>query len=112
MVIKGGTGTWEEAAYIRQYVRDERVSKVILVTSHSHSRRARWVFRKVLHPEGAKVMVVEADNGRYTPANWWRTEGGLVSVFTEYVKLLFYLGNYSFREPSAVRPLTHPVPAE
>lgn len=112
VIIKGGTGTWEEAEYIRQYVRDDHVRKVILVTSHSHSRRARWVFRKVLHPEGVKVMVVEADHGRYTPADWWRTESGLVTVFSEYVKWVYYLANYSFREPSAVKPLEHPVPAE
>ncbi|MFQ5801450.1 MAG: YdcF family protein [Candidatus Methylomirabilales bacterium] len=112
VVLKGGRGTWEEAEYVRQYVRDEHIRKIILVTSHSHSRRARWVFRKVLHPEGVKVMVVEADNGRYTAANWWRTESGLVTVFTEYVKLFYYLANYAFREPSTVKPLTHPVPAD
>ncbi len=112
IVLRGGTGTWQEAEYVRQYVREGGVRKLILVTSHSHSRRARWVFRKVLQREGVKVMVVEADNGTYTAANWWRTETGLVSVFSEYVKLLYYLGKYSFREPSAVSPLTQPAVAD
>ena len=112
VALRGGTSTWEEAEYVRRYVRDEHVQELILVTSHSHSRRARWVFRKVLQREGVKVMVVEADNGAYTATDWWRTESGLVSVFSEYVKLLYYLGKYSFREPSAVRPLTRPVPAD
>jgi hypothetical protein len=32
-----------------------------------------------------------------TPARWWRTEDGLVSVLNELIKLGFYWANYGIR---------------
>lgn len=97
-IIKKGTSTWEESQELRRYAMETNLKRAILVTSHSHSRRVSWTFHKVLDPEKVEIVVVEAGNGQYTPNNWWQSEGGLVSVFTEYVKLFYYLAKYSFGE--------------
>jgi uncharacterized SAM-binding protein YcdF (DUF218 family) len=99
IMLKVGSGTWEEAEYIRGYARAQSLRSVIVVTSQGHTRRARWVFRRALEADGIQLMFVEADNGVYSAEDWWRSEQGLVSVFSEYVKIGYYVLKYSFRDP-------------
>jgi len=91
------TSTYNEAVAFREYVRAHSVKSAILVTSHLHSRRAGWIFRKVLNNPshlGVKLSLVEAEQPAFTTQNWWRTEDGLVAVFNEYLKLAYYVVHY------------------
>lgn len=91
------TSTYEEAVALNEYVRASKVESVILVTSHLHSRRARWIFRKVLsNPSGhaVKLSVVEAEHSAFTVEDWWQSEDGLLTVFNEYLKLAYYVVHY------------------
>ncbi len=93
-VVKGGTSTYEEALILREYIEKHQADSIIVVTSHLQSRRARWTFRKVLRDRGTRLLFVEAANPTFTAQDWWRHEEGLVTVFNEYVKIVYYLLRY------------------
>lgn len=88
-------GTYDEARLVRHYLQQENsIRSLIVVTSGFHSRRARWVFRQVLHEEPVRVAVVEAESPDFTAANWWQSENGWVALFNEYVKFAYYWFHY------------------
>jgi uncharacterized SAM-binding protein YcdF (DUF218 family) len=87
------SSTYDEAFALREYARSNGLRSVLIVTSPYHSRRALWVFRRVV---GAKGVVVEIDPvapgyQSPNPAWWWLTGRGWQHVGAEYVKLLYYL---------------------
>ena len=86
----GVNNTFDEAIALRDYCRQHAVHKVIVVTSDLHSRRARFVFRKVLNGMPVKVMLSPISDRKYGAANWWRMEDGVVGCQNEYIKLLYY----------------------
>lgn len=99
VTLPQGTSTWEEAFVVRRLKKLRGWHRLLLVTSHSHSRRVEWVFRKVLRDEHVTIAVVEAENGAYSLNNWWMVESGMIAVFTEYIKMAYYLLHYALREP-------------
>ena len=93
-IIGGSTSTREDADVFGRYVRSHHVQSAIVVTSHLHSRRARWTIRRALDDFSIKVQFVEADQPFFTASQWWQNEDGLVTVFGEYLKFAFYLTHY------------------
>lgn len=93
-LIGGVTSTGEDAEAFGRYVRSHGVRSAIVVTSHLHSRRARWTFRRVLGDPSVRIQVVEAPQTDLTPSRWWQREEGLVAVFNEYLKLAYYVAKY------------------
>jgi len=91
--LRWGTGvttTFDEAIALRDYCRMHTVRKVIVVTSDLHSRRSRFVFRKVLSGMGVTVMLSPISDRKYGADNWWRLEDGVVGCQNEYIKLAYY----------------------
>jgi len=62
--------TREEAEALRPLVIQKGAKSVILVTSNYHTRRARYIFRKVF-PSGIKVAVAGARDADFDPSNWY-----------------------------------------
>lgn len=93
-LVDGVTSTREDAEAFKEYVQAHQVRSAIVVTSHLHSRRARWTFGRVLNDPSVKVQFVEADQPDVKAATWWQGEDGLVTVFNEYLKYAFYLARY------------------
>ena len=93
LVKKGGTSTYEEALILRDYVDTHAIGSVIVVTSNFHSRRARWIFGKVLGTRPVDLAFVEAET-TFTAGDWWRREEGLITVANEYTKLVYYFFRY------------------
>jgi len=92
---EGVTSTFEEALSVRQYLEEHpRERRLILVTSEFGTRRARWIFRKVLEGLGAEIQVAPAPYGTFNASNWWMDEDGLIYFVNEYLKLGFYLIKY------------------
>ena len=87
--------TYDEALNLRTMAQEHEWQTLILVTDAFHTRRAARTFRAVM--PGVSVRVSAAPDPRYDPVNWWRTENGLVSVFTELIKLIFYWTKYGIR---------------
>jgi len=67
--------TVDEAKALRQLIADRKWSRIILVTSNYHARRARYIFRKVL-PTNVSVNIAPAKDSDFNPDAWWQTRSG------------------------------------
>ena len=72
------------------------VRSMIVVTSPYHTRRARWILRRVFDGSGVAVKIDAAlpDDKTPQPATWWLTGRGWHDVASEYAKFVFYALNY------------------
>jgi uncharacterized SAM-binding protein YcdF (DUF218 family) len=94
VLINGMKSTHDEASALGAYVAAHHIRSVLLVTSHLHSRRARWTFRRALAGAGTDVSVVEADQSDVNVRDWWRHPDAALGVLNEYLKFGYYLVHY------------------
>jgi len=94
VLINGMKSTHDEALAFRNYVRAHPTRTAILVTSHLHSRRARWMFRRALADTAVDVLVVEADQPDVNVHDWWRHPDAALGVLIEYLKFGYYVVHY------------------
>jgi len=88
------SSTLEEAQAARKWAAETGIDSLIFVTSSYHSARTSWILKRVfdssdIHRSIAVVPVPEID---WRP--WWETEDGMVTIFNECVKFLYYNLNY------------------
>ena len=87
----GLNSTHAEAEYVGQYLRRQRINKILLVTSNFHTHRAAYLFRKV-NP-GLTVIAVPAADPDFTPDAWWTYRDGRRTFLLEWLKTFAaYLG--------------------
>jgi uncharacterized SAM-binding protein YcdF (DUF218 family) len=83
--------TYDEAIVVRDFAQRAGVRSVLIVTSPYHSRRALWVFRRVLGPAVRVGIDSPAPGGQSpTPGEWWLRRAGWHNVALEYAKLVYY----------------------
>jgi uncharacterized SAM-binding protein YcdF (DUF218 family) len=75
-VTHRATNTREEAIADAQAIAAHKWKKVLLVTSNYHTRRANYIFERVL-PTGTELRVISAPDSEYDPNTWWHTRNGL-----------------------------------
>ncbi|MBI4540176.1 MAG: YdcF family protein [Gemmatimonadetes bacterium] len=92
-VPAGVTSTADEAQALRAFVDGGGVRRIIVVTSGYHTRRARWIFRKVFAGLPVEILMAPAANGQFDESNWWKSEQGLIAYVNEYLKIAHYLVN-------------------
>jgi len=88
------TSTYDEAVALRQYVENNAIHSIIIVTSEFHTRRAKWICEKELKGLDVTIMMAATPNEDFNSSNWWKSENGLITVNNEYVKLLYYFWKY------------------
>ena len=90
-VIEPSDNTAEEACHVRDMVAARKMSRVIIVTSMQHTRRARLVMRRRLTPVGAHVIMrgSKYDRAVLTPW-WWRDRATFRFTLFETQRLLGY----------------------
>lgn len=88
--LKRGTSTQEEAEALLSVALQDRVDTVMVVSSSFHLRRARYVFKDRFAQAGITVLFHGANDLAFNKDNWWRDESGLMMVYNEYVKLVYY----------------------
>ncbi len=76
--------TLEEAEALRGLISQRHWHKIVLVTSSYHTRRSRYIFRKVF-PSNVSVLVSPAGDGDYDPNSWWKSRLGVKLFFEESV---------------------------
>lgn len=92
--------SWDEARSLQRLLASQPVRRVVLVTSAEHTRRARWVFRKVLAGIPVDVRMAPAHHLSFDETNWWRHDEGALAYLHEYLKFGFYLARYSWSSKS------------
>jgi uncharacterized SAM-binding protein YcdF (DUF218 family) len=86
----GTTNTMNESAVLREYLERNPEALVTVVTTHFHTRRTRWSFRRNLGEHAARLRYVSAPADDFGPDDWWLFPRGFELVFMEYIKLLGY----------------------
>lgn len=79
-------GTIVEARRIRKFLEAHPARRVVVVTSKFASRRACFIFRRVL--VGLEIICSPTRYDPFEPATWWKQPRNALSVVMEYQKLL------------------------
>ncbi len=88
--------THDEAVLLKDFIdaHADTIHSVMVVTDPYHSRRARWIYQKVLGSD-IKVYMAPVPRTRTEFAKvWWTDAKSRKLVFQEYVKLVFYYFRY------------------
>lgn len=86
--------TRDEAAAVRRRLLERPVSRILLVTSDFHTRRARWIFRRTLADLNVEVNVASARPPHEEGVEWYMRDESLILYFIESVKTLVYWIRY------------------
>lgn len=76
--------TRSETQTVGNYLRENRINSILLVTSNYHTRRAAHLMRK--ENPGLQVDVVAAPDPFFTPDTWWKTRTGEKTFLLEWTK--------------------------
>ena len=85
----GSLSTFQEAREARK-VFTVSGTRLVLVTSPFHVRRARMVFEEVFAGSGVRIAVVSAPTEPF-PVAWWTSQDAAREVLLEWAKITFYL---------------------
>jgi len=89
------TSTYAETRMLRSFLSRHPDCRIIVVTTHFHTRRARMLFRYSLKREELqKINFVSAPTDDFRLEAWWKTEEGFARITEEYVKLVVYWMRY------------------
>jgi uncharacterized SAM-binding protein YcdF (DUF218 family) len=91
LTILGEKGnTKDEADEIRDQVLNNHWSRIIVVTSKQHTRRAQLVIKRRLAGTGAQVIMRPSRYDQTNPDRWWRDRPTLRFTLFESQRLLGY----------------------
>lgn len=88
------TSTFDDAQALARWVGREAPASVAVVTNDYHTRRARWILRRVLAGAPCELHLVSAPTDFYTADNWWRDADGFLAYTSEFIKFAFYQLRY------------------
>ena len=90
VIIDPADSTADEADHLRAVVTRDRLSRVIVVTSKQHTRRARMVMRRRLDGAGTQLIMRYSRYDRSDVDRWWARRGTLRFTLFEYQRLFGY----------------------
>jgi uncharacterized SAM-binding protein YcdF (DUF218 family) len=79
--------TREEAEALTKLATQRKWHSVIVVTSNYHTRRARYIFRKVF-PQSIEVHVARARDGDFDPQHWWEKRKSSKELIREFAGMM------------------------
>jgi uncharacterized SAM-binding protein YcdF (DUF218 family) len=86
------TSTYEEACTVRDWCQRSQARVLLIPNGPFNTRRAKWLFQKVLRPSGVEVRVLAMPSDHFS--DWWRHEDSLIDFNNELVKFALYLWRY------------------
>lgn len=89
-ILDQANSTAKEADDVLALVRREKFSRVIIVTSKQHTRRARLVMNRKVNPAGARIVVRPSRYDRSDVDRWWANRSTLRFTLFETQRLLGY----------------------
>lgn len=87
LIEPGSTSTREQAELLRPMLERRGARRAIVVTSTFHTRRTRYIFRKVFRGSGIDVRVSPVEGDWFSPEAWWTRDQDTEQVVLEYIKL-------------------------
>lgn len=89
--------SWDEARILHRFLNQNPARRIIVVTSAEHTRRARWVFKRVLAQMPVDVTIAAAGHLGFDETNWWKDDEGALLYLHEFFKLPFYWIRYTWQ---------------
>jgi uncharacterized SAM-binding protein YcdF (DUF218 family) len=89
-ILNEANSTADEAADVLALVTREHFSRVIIVTSKQHTRRARLVMNRKMQPAGVSIVVRASRYDRADVDRWWGNRSTLRFTLFEMQRLLGY----------------------
>ena len=86
----GATSTFDEAFDALSFAKENNWKRIIIVTDNFHTRRALHAFEKVFQGSGITIQVSGAENEIFSSENWWKSDRGILSYFSETIKFQNY----------------------
>jgi len=109
-------GTREEAEVLLRIAHQKNWRSLIIVTSNYHTRRARYIFRKVF-PQSVEICVASARDGDFDPDQWWTKRKSIKELTREFWAMLVAVwelhsidGTKSVPQSLVRRKEFHPLP--
>jgi uncharacterized SAM-binding protein YcdF (DUF218 family) len=87
---RANKNTRDEALALREWVESHGAKVVIIPSEIFFSRRVRWIFRREFVGKVTRIEVLSIEPSRYTRADWWRNEEGIISFQNEILKYIYY----------------------
>ena len=78
--------TIEEGLALRRLLSEEKIRRVIVVTSNIHTRRARMVLREIFQKSGVEMRISAASDIRFEPRRWWERRTSRNTFLLELLK--------------------------
>jgi uncharacterized SAM-binding protein YcdF (DUF218 family) len=82
--------TREEAEALARLAKERKWRSVIVVTSNYHTRRARYIFRRVF-PQDIEVRIASARDGDFDPEHWWEKRKSMKELTREFAGMVVAL---------------------
>ena len=79
--------TKEEAEALLKFVKEKKWRSVIVVTSNYHTRRARYIYRRVF-PQGIAISIASARDGDFDPQHWWEKRKSTKELTREFAGMV------------------------
>src|SRR6266481_3664234 len=79
--------TLEEAQALARFAKERKWRSVIVVTSNFHTRRTRYIFRRVF-PQGMEVRIASARDGDFDPERWWEKRKSIKELTREFAGMV------------------------
>jgi uncharacterized SAM-binding protein YcdF (DUF218 family) len=91
---QANSSTWDEAAALRDWASQHRVSRIVIPTEIFCARRVRWVFDREFAESSVQIETPSFDGPGYTRAEWWKTTTGIIAFQNEIIKYIYYRLKY------------------
>lgn len=93
----GAQSTRDEALDMADFLRQNPLDKIFIITSEFHSKRAYITFSDIFAKEGIKteIYLFPAPNRIFNRTNWHKSELGIACYLLEMPKLLLYYASNS-----------------
>jgi uncharacterized SAM-binding protein YcdF (DUF218 family) len=91
---KENASTDDEAVALRAWTTEHHVSRIIIPTEIFFSRRARWIFNREFVGSAVDLEIAAFEPSKYTRAEWWKSNGGIIDFQNEFMKYLYYRIKY------------------
>jgi uncharacterized SAM-binding protein YcdF (DUF218 family) len=98
--------TREEAEALQRFARQKGWRSLVVVTSNYHTRRARYIFRKIF-PQTVEVYVASARDDDFDPDQWWMKRKSIKALTREWLAMLVAL--WELRGEVETKPVPQPV---
>lgn len=77
------------ANQVAEYTKSKNYRRIIVLSESSHSQRTKLAFLKAFEKSGIEVVSIPVELG-ISKENWWKSDIGLSSTFSETIKLIYY----------------------